>query len=59
MRVQRLLSNTLWIPFDYTESRLDGRERDFLRHYRLSQTLQRERAHLLGCEASLSARLTR
>ena len=51
--VQRLISNTLWTPFDNTETRLAGRERDVVRHYRLRQTLQRERAHLFGYDASL------
>ena len=51
VRVQRLISNTLRTPFDNTESRLAGRERDVVRLYPLRQTLQRERAHLFRCDA--------
>src|ERR1700751_3059393 len=41
---QRSHSNALWAAFDNTESRLDGRERHVVGHYRLGQPFQRERA---------------
>jgi hypothetical protein len=46
-------SHDLQTPFDSAESRLAGREGHVVRHYRLCQTLQCERAHLFGCDASL------
>ena len=41
--MQRLLSKTLWTPFDNTESRLAGRERDVGRDYWLRQPFQGQR----------------
>src|SRR5215831_368055 len=40
VRVQRLLSNTLWPPFDNTERRLAGHERHVVRDYWLRQPFQ-------------------
>jgi hypothetical protein len=50
--VCRAQSDILWAPFDDTESRLAGHERHVEGHYRLGETLQSERANLLGCDAS-------
>jgi len=41
--VHRPLSNTLWTPFDNTESRLAGRERHVVRDYWLRQPFQGQR----------------
>src|SRR6516165_10064636 len=43
VRVQRLLSNTLWTPFDNTERRLTGRERHVVRDYWLRQPFKGQR----------------
>ena len=51
--VQRPQSNTLWAPFDNTESGLDGRERDVVGNYGLDEALEGERANLFGHNASL------
>jgi hypothetical protein len=52
-RAQRPQSNTLRAPFDNPESRLSGRERNVVGHYRLGEPLQRERTNLYGYDASL------
>src|SRR5690349_5813811 len=41
--MQRLLSNTLWAPFDNTERRLAGHERHVVRDYWLRQPFQGQR----------------
>ena len=42
----------MWTAFDNTESRLDGRERHVVGHYRLGETFQGERAELFERDAS-------
>src|SRR5215472_9298767 len=45
-------SNARWSPFYNTQSRLGGRERHIVGHYRLGEALEGERANLFGCDAS-------
>jgi|SRR6516162_3563200 len=45
-------SNALWAAFDNTESRLGGRMRHVVGHYRLGEALESEWAKLFSCDAS-------
>src|SRR5215831_1194721 len=49
----RSRSNAGRSPFDHTKSRLAGRERHVVGHYRLGETLEGKRAKLFGGDASL------
>ena len=50
---ERIASNrVLWAALDTTESRLDGRERYVVGHYRLGEALEGEWAKLFSCDAS-------
>ena len=42
-----------WSPFDNAESGLGGRERHIVRHNRLGEALEGERAKLFSCDACL------
>src|SRR6516164_4225509 len=51
-RVAAIWLSTWCPPFDDAESRLTTDKRHVVGHYRLGESLQRERANLFGCDTS-------